>query len=152
MKRIVALLALASLTLTACVGPHGPKAQLGGMAGAASGGLIAAAAGGPVEAISAGVLVGGLLGGAAGNLLDNADREYAYRTAQYGLEYTRTGTTTRWRNPDSGRSGTITPTDTWQTSSGRYCREFETTIDVDGWPEEAYGTACRQPDGSWEIQ
>ena len=44
MKKLIVALALASLTLTACVGPHGPKTQIGAATGAASGGLIAAAA------------------------------------------------------------------------------------------------------------
>lgn len=150
MKRLVSL-ALAVSLLTACVGPYGPKTQLGAATGAASGGLIAAAAGGPTEAVIASVLLGGLLGGAFGNLLDNEDRRYAERTAQYGLEHTPSGTTSQWDNPDSGHSGSFTPTQTWQTASGEYCREFTTEVTIDGWPESAYGTACRMPDGSWRI-
>lgn len=32
-----------------------------------------------------------------------------------------------------------------------YCREYTTTAYVNGRPVETYGTACRQPDGSWRI-
>jgi hypothetical protein len=32
-----------------------------------------------------------------------------------------------------------------------YCREFQTTIVVDGQPQDAHGTACQQPDGSWQV-
>ncbi|MEQ8398496.1 hypothetical protein [Thalassobaculum sp.] len=32
-----------------------------------------------------------------------------------------------------------------------YCREYTTTAYVNGRPVESYGTACRQPDGSWRI-
>lgn len=33
-----------------------------------------------------------------------------------------------------------------------YCREFQKQIIIDGRPEQAYGEACLQPDGSWKIQ
>lgn len=32
-----------------------------------------------------------------------------------------------------------------------YCREYTRTIYVGGKPQEGYGTACLQPDGSWQI-
>lgn len=32
-----------------------------------------------------------------------------------------------------------------------YCREFYTTVFVGGVPQQLYGTACRQPDGSWLV-
>ena len=47
--------------------------------------------------------------------------------------------------------GTYTPVKTYQTDNGQYCREFQQTITVGGQTESAYGTACRQPDGSWQI-
>ncbi len=130
----------------------GPKAQTGAALGAASGGLIAAAAGGDAAGIIGGVLLGGLVGGAIGDYLDQRDRELAAQAAQQSFEYSRTGTTTPWQNPDSGHSGSFTPTRTYQNASGQYCREYQQTIVVDGQQERAYGTACRQPDGSWKIQ
>lgn len=35
--------------------------------------------------------------------------------------------------------------------AGNYCREYTRTIAVGGRFESGYGTACRQPDGSWQI-
>jgi surface antigen len=35
---------------------------------------------------------------------------------------------------------------------GSYCREWQGRITVGGRLEQAYGTACLQPDGSWEFQ
>ena len=32
-----------------------------------------------------------------------------------------------------------------------YCREYTKTVSVGGQRENAYGTACYRPDGSWEI-
>jgi surface antigen len=45
----------------------------------------------------------------------------------------------------------VTPTRTYQQSSGEYCREYQQTVTVGGKTQEAYGTACRQPDGTWKI-
>ncbi len=129
-----------------------PKTTLGGMLGAAGGGLIAAAAGGGAAGIVGGVLLGGLLGGAIGNHLDQRDKQLAMQNAQRTLESARTGQTSTWHNPDSGHSGSITPTKTYQAASGQYCREYQQKVIIGGEPHESYGTACRQPDGSWKIQ
>ncbi|NQW10778.1 MAG: hypothetical protein HQ481_12970 [Alphaproteobacteria bacterium] len=34
---------------------------------------------------------------------------------------------------------------------GGQCREYSTISTINGEPVEIYGTACRQPDGSWRI-
>ena len=142
---------LMTFLLTACA-DAGPKTAIGAAGGAAAGGLIGAAAGGGTTGIIGGVLLGGLLGGALGNALDQRDREYAARSYQRSLESAPIGTTSTWQNPDSGHSGTYTPTRTYQDAGGQYCREFQQTVTVGGNTEEAYGTACRQPDGSWKIE
>ncbi len=38
-----------------------------------------------------------------------------------------------------------------RTNDGRYCREYQNTVKVGGNRQSSYGTACQQPDGSWEI-
>ena len=136
--------------LSACA-EAGPKTAIGAAGGAAAGGLTGAAAGEGAEGIIGGVLLGGLLGGAVGNALDRRDREYADRTVRQSLETSPSGTTSVWQNPDSEHSGTVTPTRTYEAANGQYCREFQQTLTVGGQTEQAYGTACRQPDGSWKI-
>jgi surface antigen len=132
-------------------GSFGPKTAIGGLGGAAGGGLIAAAAGGGGAAIAAGVIVGGLLGGAAGNLLDQRDKRLANEAAQRALETAPSGQPTAWHNPDSGKSGSVTPTRTYQNAEGTYCREYQQDIVIGGKKQQSYGTACRQPDGTWKI-
>jgi hypothetical protein len=39
----------------------------------------------------------------------------------------------------------------YQTTDGRYCREYQTVITVDGRARDSYGTACYAPDGTWRI-
>jgi surface antigen len=155
--RTIALLVIIALELGGCAQTgetvrNNPKTTMGGMLGAASGGLIAAAAGGGAAGIVGGVLLGGLVGGAVGNALDQKDKQMAQQAAQQAFENSRTGEASAWRNPDSGNSGSITPTRTYQASSGQYCREYQQDIIVGGQVEKNHGTACRQPDGSWRIQ
>jgi surface antigen len=129
-----------------------PKAVLGSLGGAAAGAGIAAIAGGSTGWIVAAGLAGGLLGGAIGHRLDNKDKQMAAQAAANAFESNRTGQAATWKNPDSGNSGTITPTKTYQAASGQYCREYRQDVIIGGEKQQAYGTACRQPDGSWKIQ
>ena len=150
----VMVVAVSALSLGACLEGRGDKEIGGTLVGAAAGGLIGSQIGGgtgKLVAVGAGVLLGGLLGGEVGKSLDRADQAYAAQTYTQTLESAPTGQTTSWVNPDSGNQGTYTPVKTYQTDNGQYCREFQQTITVGGQTESAYGTACRQPDGSWQI-
>jgi surface antigen len=129
----------------------GQKTTIGGLGGAAAGGLIAAAASGSPTAIAGGVILGGLLGGAVGNVLDQRDKQLATQAAQRALETAPSGVAVPWTNPDSGHAGAITPVRTYQVADGAYCREYQQVVTIGGQPERSYGTACRQPDGSWKI-
>ncbi len=51
----------------------------------------------------------------------------------------------------SGRSGSVTPVRDGVTPDGRACREFRQEVIIGGDRTEAYGTACQQPDGSWQV-
>jgi surface antigen len=154
-KSVVNSMAIAMLLLVPLTGcqtvSESPKTAIGGLGGAATGGLIAAAAGGGGAGIAAGVIGGALLGGLVGNLLDQRDRELQAKAASQALENTPSGKPVAWQNPDNGHAGTITPTRTYQTAQGAYCREYQQTVTIDGKKENSYGTACRQPDGSWKI-
>ncbi len=141
------LLVLLPALLLGC----GPKATVGGLAGGAGGGLLAAAITSNPAGIAAGVILGGLAGGAIGDALDQRDKELAMKAAQQSLEAKQTGSTQAWKNPDSGNSGSFTPTRTYQDGSGQYCREYRQTITVGDKTEKAFGTACRQADGSWKV-
>lgn len=72
-------------------------------------------------------------------------------TLQGALEYNPTNQSSTWVNPDTGGSGTVTPVRTYANGQGQPCREFQQTIIIDGREEQGYGTACRQPDGSWQV-
>ena len=155
MKISKTILAVAmALALAACQG-SGPKQTGGTLVGAAAGGLIGSqfgGGGGKIAATLLGVAAGAWLGSEVGKSMDRADHGYANRTQQSSLETAPVGQATSWNNPDSGHYGTVTPTKTYQAPSGQYCREYQQTVTIGGKTEEAYGTACRQPDGSWKMQ
>lgn len=144
---------IVALLLMGCAGgiAENPKTAVGAAGGAAAGGLIGAAASGSPAAIAAGVILGGLAGGAVGNMLDQKDHELAQKAAQRAFETAPAGVGVPWNNPDNGHTGTITPTRTYQVADGGYCREYQQTVTVGGQHQQGYGTACRQPDGSWKV-
>lgn len=153
MKIGVLLVLLPVVALAGCRTTNfGEKTGIGAALGAAGGGLIGAAAGGGPTGIVAGVLLGGLAGGAIGNVLEQEDRRIAQKNSQLALESMRKGETSAWKNPDSGNSGSFTPTRTYQKADGTFCREYQQTVTVGGQEERAFGTACRQPDGQWQLQ
>jgi surface antigen len=155
MKKIrMAVVGASVLALAACTDGTGPKQTAGTLIGAGLGGLAGSQIGsgtGQLAAVGAGVLLGGLLGSEIGKSLDRADRAAMQRTTQQSLESQPSGTVTSWQNPDSGNYGSITPRPAYQASSGQYCREYQQSVTVGGQTQDAYGTACRQPDGTWKI-
>jgi surface antigen len=150
--RLVAT-AFLGLSLAACAGdPNRPKEEagtaIGAIAGAAIGSQFGGGTGERIAAGIAGAAIGGLIGNRIGAALDDEDRERAYAAQLDALERGRSGATVSWRNPDSGRYGNVVPGPPYQ-SSGTTCRPYTHTIYIDGRPQTARGSACRNPDGTW---
>jgi len=155
-KFLIPLVAATALLLSGCLGQGQGQKQTGGtLVGAAAGGLLGSQFGGGAGKLAAtaiGALAGAYVGNQIGESLDNADKAAMQQSAQYSLESTKVGAISKWSNPDSGNSGSITPTKTYKASTGEYCREYQQTVTVGGKTEEAFGTACRQPDGAWQVK
>jgi surface antigen len=131
-----------------------PKETGGTLLGAGLGALVGSNAGsgkGQLAAVAVGALVGAWAGSEVGKSLDKADRAFAEKNAQDSLEYAQEDQRQTWRNPDTGNSGSFTPTRHYQTASKQDCREFTTTVFVSGKQETGTGRACRQPDATWKI-
>lgn len=154
--KATAVASLISFSMAACTTDgtgNINKSDIGMLLGAGGGAVAGAQFGkgrGRLVGVAAGTLLGAALGRSIGGSLDKADMAYYNNASQNTLETAKTGSTSAWSNPDSGTSGTITPTRTYEVS-GSYCREYTQTIRVQGKLEEGYGKACRQPDGSWRI-
>ncbi len=130
------------------------KQDVGTLAGAIGGGIIGSNIGGGKGAIAGtigGTLLGAMIGSSIGASLDKADMAMYHSTSQRALETAQPGQSLPWKNPQTGNYGSITPSGYYQNSSGQYCREYSQNITVGGKTEKGYGTACRQPDGSWQI-
>ncbi len=143
-----------ALALGACQQGQGNKQVGGTLVGAGLGALLGSQIGsgkGQLAAVAIGALAGAYMGSEVGKSLDRADRLAMQQTSQNALETNPVGRASSWRNPDSGHSGTVTPTRTYQTASGENCREYQQTVTIAGKTENAYGKACRQPDGTWKI-
>lgn len=154
-KFLLMAAAVSTLALAGCntTQSWGTKQGVGTGLGAIAGGLAGSQIGGGsgrLWATGAGVLLGALAGSEVGSSLDNADRAAAQQ-ASYRAHNARVGETISWNNPQSGNYGSYTPVRDGQSSSGRYCREYQQTIVVGGKTQNGYGTACQSPDGSWEV-
>lgn len=159
-KNIMAVVAAAAL-VAACQQPGGYNSSsslnkqdvgtvLGGVAGGVAGYQFGGGAGKAAATIG-GSLLGAYLGREIGASLDRADLAYYNQTSQKALETGQSGQALPWKNPQTGNSGSITPSNYYQTAGGQYCREYQQTITVGGKTQQGHGTACRQPDGSWQI-
>lgn len=153
-SRRIAIIAMTALALGACQQGQGPDKQdigtvLGGIGGAVAGAQFGHGTG-RVAAAAAGTLIGAFVGREVGKSLDKADMAAAQQ-AQTKAHAAPIGEKIVWSNPDTGHSGTVTPTRQGTDSSGSQCREYQSTVTIGGKTEQAYGTACRQPDGSWKV-
>lgn len=154
MKKIFSVLAiLGILTVTACENSQFNKEQMGSLGGAVLGGIAGSQVGsgsGRLWAVGAGTLLGAFIGSEVGKSLDKADLVYAERAAEQAHQ-APIGETIAWNNPESGNSGDVTAVKDGYAESGRYCREYKQTIYIDGQAETAYGTACQDADGKWQV-
>lgn len=152
-QRIRAIsLASAIAVMVAGCADYGQREQTGMVIGGVLGGVLGSQVSGRhhqgrTAAIIAGTLAGAAIGGAIGRSMDEVDR----MKTSAALETVRTGVPSSWQNPDTGNQYTVTPTRTYTTASGP-CREYIIDAVIGGKKEKVYGTACRQPDGSWKIQ
>lgn len=117
---------------------------LGGAAGAAVGSQIGDGKG-RLAAIAAGTIIGVLVGGEVGRSMDRADA----LCMDEALENAPDGSTVIWAS--DRHEYEVTPQQTFQTADGSYCREYQANSSVGNDTVQTYGTACRQPDGSWQI-
>jgi surface antigen len=141
--RLVAAAALVGLAVAGCE----TREQSGTAIGAVTGALIGSQfGGGPGERLAAGLAgaaIGGLIGNAIGRDLDAQDRARAMAAERVVWVE---GRRSEWRSEKA--YGYVEPGRTYYRGA-LYCREYTHTIYIQGRPQTAVGTACRNPDGSW---
>ena len=128
---------------------------LGAAVGGAAGGAIVSnvvRGHGSNAATAAGVIGGMILGGLAGSSIDRVNCQEARAAQQRALApATPIGQQIQWRDPQSGATGSFTPTREGRTADGLYCREYTQTINIGGELKQGVGRACQQPDGTWKT-
>ena len=150
----MSIVAVFAMSVAGCESMGGQKqtggAVVGGIAGAIAGAQFGQGSG-QIAAGAIGALLGALVGSEVGRSLDKADLTYANQANQRA-QSAPLNQPIQWSNPQSGNYGTITPVkEGTQSATGAYCREFQQTVTIGGKTESAYGTACRQPDGTWKV-
>jgi surface antigen len=163
---------VSALTLAGCAQNHGAGGGtqigdscgdlgwgrvVGGLGGAVGGGYLGSrwqGAGRSTQttATIAGTALGALAGVMLGGNVDDNDCNRAQQARTQALTSAPVGQPIVWNNPSTGNQGTFVATRDGTAANGAYCREYQQTIVVGGEQKQAFGTACRQPDGSWKMQ
>ena len=124
------------------------RTEIGAAIGAATGAVVGSQVADEdhqAVGIIGGLIVGGVVGGLIGKAMDSVDEA----CMGHALEYAADGAPVHWRDPN-GYDYDVVPQETYQ-AGGRYCRNYTTTVVINGAPESLAGTACRRPDGNWDI-
>jgi surface antigen len=127
----------------------GTGAALGAAAGGTAGAIIGATSTHGHRqwaATAGGAILGMLLGGAAGHAVDTLDQSCAAEAVAYGP----VGQPVGWASPTYGTEYQVTPVRQFA-ASGTTCREYVANAAIDGRWQQVHGTACLQPDGSWQV-
>ncbi len=153
-KMMMTTALVTALGLGACAQGGGfSSADVGTGIGAVSGAVIGSQFGGgsgQTVAAVVGALAGAWVGNQVAQNMTAQDRGY-YETAATRAVAAPVGQQITWYNPQSGNQGTIVPVREGRDTTGNACREYQQTVTIGGKTERAYGTACKQADGSWKI-
>jgi len=65
------------------------------------------------------------------------------------LERRVSGQSVKWRNPETGSFGEVTPILTYKSAGGQWCRKYVRVINARDEQRRTTAIACREPDGRW---
>jgi len=120
-----------------------------GLGGCTTTSLTGPAASRPATADSIiSAMQGGLIGGSLGTNLGSRDRRKALEAEYRALEYTAPGTPVVWRSEDGRIAGRVVAAQPYRVGS-QDCRQYSHAVSVGADENDARGTACRSPNGSW---
>ena len=148
MRLLTGLVVLLSISLISCSSLT--NQDVGTITGGVAGGLLGSTVGqgsGKMIAIAAGTLAGAYIGGAIGKNMDDNDRA----RMNQALETNSVNQPAYWHNTNTGANYKVVPTKNVSVDGNEYCREYQTIATINGKQQRMYGTACRQPDGSWQA-
>jgi len=68
------------------------------------------------------------------------------------LEYAQNSQPVAWKNPGNGAQYQVKPVRGYQAPNGLNCREYTTAATLTGRSQRIDDTACRLPNGLWQLQ
>ena len=149
LNRNVARAGMVAILMTGLTACQGTNEEMGVVLGGVVGGVVGNQFGGgdgKIAATAIGAMIGAAAGGAVGASLDHTSRQQVANAAVIAFE---NGTGASWSNPQNSSGpaqGTVTVL-----NSDRACREYVHEVTIGGRKEQAYGTACRDSNGDWQI-
>ena len=144
---MLVLLISTGLAVSGCSTMAEKGAGIGALAGAAIGSQFGPADNRAQSALI-GAAIGAIIGASIGDEMDRRDLEQLSQVYESG----RSRATTSWVNPDTGSQYSVTPQPAYTNKVDRPCREARIEAIINGKPETVVTTACRAPDGIWELQ
>lgn len=127
------------------------REEIGTLVGAAVGGYVGSQVvdgDAKVVAIAGGAVIGAIVGGKIGRSMDKADH---YCVGQ-ALEYAEQGRPVSWTDSRDNTRYRVTTLETFKSGwEDQYCRRYQAAAVINGREETTTGTACRTPDGQWQL-
>ena len=126
------------------------KAQQGSVLGTLAGAAVGAQLGKSGDRRKNAIIgagIGLVIGYIIGNEMDKYDRQKLNETFEYQPSHKKV----EWVNPDTGKKFEVTPEPAYKGNDGRICRDAYIQAVVKGEYKQIKTTACRNPDGTWEI-
>lgn len=148
--------ALSALLVAGCGQQRFTGAEMTGASlGAAAGGVLGYQMGGGLAQTlftAGGVLLGGATGYMIGRRFEPSDRAMYGQTLAVALAGADDGETLHWRNPETGRNGTVRPVRSYHRGGDdRLCRDYRSAVNFEVDVATGSGTACRDTDGRWNL-
>ena len=81
--------------------------------------------------------------------LTDQDVVLASGNLQRSLENLPDGSTGRWTNSSNGHHGTVTPTSTYLSANGHFCRDYREDLRLGDQIGQFHHTACRDEQAGW---
>jgi len=148
MRKLVGLASVLPIIVGCSAG--GSSVKTGAIPGANPTAVVGSPIGTGAGLATVGAVEGGLMGADVGLSLNDADREIALKAEYEALEYGRSGVPVTWRGESGENRGEIRVGSTYQVNR-LDCREYTHNVWIGGRPRVVKGTACREPDGVWQI-
>lgn len=175
-KTITALFLALTLSMGAVPAQAQGRDDFGLVLGALGGGLLGHQFGqgkGNTWATAVGAVTGAVLGQSVGGSLDRGERAYRSQNNYWSGQPSNWQSAPVYYSAPAPQVYYVSPSyetrvRTYETRPapvnfysydnsinnaprGRYCREYQAPVTVGSRTQESYGTACLQPDGSWEV-